>query len=160
LDRLLQVGGGFGSSTTSRRRIWIVYHKPEEDLDRLLQVGGGPSTVHRRAPISADYWDFINNALPLSSGLQGLMAPPTWSGRLGHRKGTESSKLLGSAHPFAPSTWLGEPGYQKGKKVLQATRFSPLLCAINPDNLSGLERFQKGRTLGSSMTIYPREGTR
>jgi hypothetical protein len=40
-DRLPQVEGGFGSSTTSRRRIWIVYHKSEEDLDRLLQVGGG-----------------------------------------------------------------------------------------------------------------------
>jgi hypothetical protein len=31
LDRLRQVRGGFGSSTTSRRRIWIVYYKSEED---------------------------------------------------------------------------------------------------------------------------------
>jgi hypothetical protein len=35
LNRLPQVRGGFGSSTTSRRRTWIVYHKSEEDLDRL-----------------------------------------------------------------------------------------------------------------------------
>jgi hypothetical protein len=41
LDHLPQVGGGFGSSTTSRRRICIVYHKSEEDLDRLRQVGAG-----------------------------------------------------------------------------------------------------------------------
>jgi hypothetical protein len=38
---LPRVGGGFGSSMTSQRRIWIIYDKSEEDLDRLLQVGGG-----------------------------------------------------------------------------------------------------------------------
>jgi hypothetical protein len=38
---LLQVGGGFGSSMTSRRKIWIAYDKSEEDMERLLQVGGG-----------------------------------------------------------------------------------------------------------------------
>jgi hypothetical protein len=31
LDRLRQVGEGFGSPTTSRRRIWIVYYKSEKD---------------------------------------------------------------------------------------------------------------------------------
>jgi hypothetical protein len=41
LNCLRQVGGRFGSSTTSRRRIWIIYDKLEEDLDRLRQVGGG-----------------------------------------------------------------------------------------------------------------------
>jgi hypothetical protein len=45
LDHLPQVGGGFGSSTISRRRIWIVYHKSKEDLDCLPQVRGGLATV-------------------------------------------------------------------------------------------------------------------
>jgi hypothetical protein len=31
LDHLRQVGGEFGSPTTSRRRIWIVYYKSEKD---------------------------------------------------------------------------------------------------------------------------------
>jgi hypothetical protein len=31
LDRLRQIGGGFGSSVTSRSRIWIIYYKLEED---------------------------------------------------------------------------------------------------------------------------------
>jgi hypothetical protein len=51
LDCLPQVRGGFESSMTSRRRIWIAYYKSEEDLDRLLQVGGGfgsPTTSRRR----------------------------------------------------------------------------------------------------------------
>jgi hypothetical protein len=64
LDRLQQVGGGFGSSTTSRRRIWIVYYKSGENLDRLLQVGEGLASIHRRAPVPADYSDFINDAIP------------------------------------------------------------------------------------------------
>jgi hypothetical protein len=34
LDRLPQVERGFGSSTTSRRRIRIIYHKLEEDYHR------------------------------------------------------------------------------------------------------------------------------
>jgi hypothetical protein len=101
---ILLVGGEFGSSTTSRRRIWIVYHESEEDLDNLPQVRGGLAAIHRWVPVSADYSDFINDALPLSNGHQGLMAPPTWSGGPGHRKGTESSKLPGLAHSCAPST--------------------------------------------------------
>jgi hypothetical protein len=50
LDRLLQVRGGFGSSTTSWRMIWIVYYKSELDLHHLPQVGGGfgSSTTSRR----------------------------------------------------------------------------------------------------------------
>jgi hypothetical protein len=52
-----------------------------------------------------------------------LSALSTWSGGLGHRMGTDSSKLP-------------DP--------------SPLFYVINPDNLSGLELFQEGRTLDSS----------
>jgi hypothetical protein len=48
--------------------------------------------------------------------------PSTWSGELGHWKGTESSKLP-------------DP--------------SPLFYAINPDNLLGLELFREGWTLYS-----------
>jgi hypothetical protein len=54
LDRLLQVGGGFGSSTTSWRRIWIAYYKSEEDLDRLLQIGEGPASIYRMALIEPE----------------------------------------------------------------------------------------------------------
>jgi hypothetical protein len=96
----------------------VLYHKSfsesEEDLDRLPQVGGGLATVHRRAPVFADYSDFINDAPPLSNGHQGLRAPPTWSGGPGHRKGKESSKLPGSAHLFALPTWSSGPGHWKG----------------------------------------------
>jgi hypothetical protein len=119
LDHLPQVGGGFGSSTT---------------------VGEGLATVYRRAPVSADYLDFINYALPLLNGHQGLRVPPTWSSGLGHRKGTKSSKLPGSAH-FVLSTWSGRLGHQKGKESSKLPDLSPLFCAINPDNLSGIEPF-------------------
>jgi hypothetical protein len=51
-----------------------------------------------------------------------LTVPSTWSGGLGHRKGTESSKLP-------------DP--------------SSLFCAINPDNLSGIEPFHEDRPLDS-----------
>jgi hypothetical protein len=91
------------SPSMSWRRIWIIYNKSEEDLDRLPQVGGGfglsttswmrTSHVHQRAPISADYSDFIDNASPLSNSHQGLRAPSTWSGGLRHQKGKESTKL-------------------------------------------------------------------
>jgi hypothetical protein len=87
LDCLLQVGGGFGSSTTSWRRIWITYYKSEEDLDHLLQVREGLANIHQRAPIPADYPDFINNAIPLPNGHRSLMAPPSWLGGPRHWKG-------------------------------------------------------------------------
>jgi hypothetical protein len=57
LDRLLQVGGGFGSSTSSWRR-----------TSQHLSNGS----------ILADYSDFINNAIPLPNGHQHLMAPQSW----------------------------------------------------------------------------------
>jgi hypothetical protein len=71
LDRLRNVGEGFGSSTTSRRRIGIAYYKSEEDSDRLLQVGEGLANIHRKVPISPDYSDFINNA-NLGRGAPGI----------------------------------------------------------------------------------------
>jgi hypothetical protein len=161
LDHLpLQVGGGLGSSTTtSRRRTWIVYHyKSEEDLDHPPQVRGGLATIHRRAPISADYSDFINDALPLSNGHQGLMTPPTWSGGPGHRKGTESSKLPGSAHFSALSTWSGGLGHRTSMVSSKLPDPSPLFYAINLDNQSDLETFQEGRTLDSLTTTSPSRG--
>jgi hypothetical protein len=107
LDRLLQVRGGFGSSTTSWRMIWIVYYKSELDLHHLPQVGGVLATVHQRAPVPTDYSDFINNTLTLSNGHQGLRAPPTWLGGLRNRTGTESSKLPSSAHFFYTFNLVG-----------------------------------------------------
>jgi hypothetical protein len=130
-DHLPQVGGGFGSSTTSRRRIWIVYHKSEEDLDCLPQVGGGLATFHRKAPVSADYSNFINHALPLSNGHQGLRAPPTWSGWPRYQKGLESSKLPDSAHLSALQTWEGGPSHQKGTESSNLPDLSPLFRTIN-----------------------------
>jgi hypothetical protein len=98
-------------------------------LDHLQKVEGGQATLHRRAPVFTDNSDFINDALPLSNSHQGLMAPPTWSGGPGHRKGTESSKLHGSAHLSALSTWLGGPGHRKGtesSKLPSSTHLSAL----------------------------------
>jgi hypothetical protein len=114
LDHIPQVRGEFGSSAMSRRRIWIIYHKSEENLDRLPQVGGRLATVHRRVPVSADYLDFFNDTLPLSNGHQGLRSPPTWSGGPGHRKGMESSKLLGLAQFSTFSTWSGQAQASEG----------------------------------------------
>jgi hypothetical protein len=138
LDRLRQVGGGFGSSTTSQRRIWIIYDKSEEDLDRLLQVGGGLdrllqvgeglASIHRRAPIPADYSDLINDAIPLPNGHHGLMAPPSWSGGLGHWKGTSPPSY--PAQPTFLCLHLGRAGSGTGRaRVFQATWLSPPFCA-------------------------------
>jgi hypothetical protein len=127
-------------------------------LDRLPQIGGGLSTVYRRAPIFANNSDLINDAPPLSNGHKGLMVPPTWSGRPGHRKGTESSKLPGSTHLFALSTWSGGLGHRMDTESSKLPDPNPLFCAINPDNLSGLEPFQEGRTLDSLMTTSPSQG--
>jgi hypothetical protein len=126
-DRLLQVGGGFGSSTTSQRRIWIIYHKSVEDLDCLLQVGGGLASIHRRAPVPADYSDFINDALPLSNGYRGLMPPPPWSGGSRHWKGTSPPSY--PAQPTFLCLHLGraDPGIGRAR-ALQATRLSPPFC--------------------------------
>jgi hypothetical protein len=69
---------GRSSSTTSWRRIWIVYYKLEEDLDHLLQIGEGPASIYRMVPIPANYSDFINNAIPLPNGHHDLMALESW----------------------------------------------------------------------------------
>jgi hypothetical protein len=78
VDRLRQVKGAFGWSTTSRRSIWIAYCKSEENLDRLLQIGEGPANIYRMVSIPADYLDFINNAIPSPNGHHVLMAPQSW----------------------------------------------------------------------------------
>jgi hypothetical protein len=62
----------------------------------------------------------------------------------------ESSKLPGSTHLSALSNWSGGLGHWKGTESSKLPDPSPLFCAINPDNLSGLEPFQEGRTLDSS----------
>jgi hypothetical protein len=129
LDRLPQVRGGFGSSMTSRRRIWIVYYKSEEDLDRLLQVEEGLASIHRRAPVPADYSDFINNAIPLPNGYRGLMAPQSWSGGPGHWKTTSPPSY--PAHPnfFGASILVGRAraleGHESSKLPSSAHRFLP-----------------------------------
>jgi hypothetical protein len=82
----------------------VPYHKSlselEEHLDHLLQLGEGEAIVYRGASVSDNYLDSDAAALPLLSGYQGLTATSTWSGRLGHRKGTKPSKLLDSSPPF------------------------------------------------------------
>jgi hypothetical protein len=75
---LPQLKGGFGSPTTSWRRIWIVYDKLEEDLDRLLQAGGEVASIHQRAPRP-------RRLLWLHQRC--LFVPPSWSGGSGHWKG-------------------------------------------------------------------------
>jgi hypothetical protein len=130
LDRLRQVGERFGSSTTSRRMIWIAYYKSKEDLDRLLQVREGLANIYRRAPIPPppDYSDLINNAIPLSNGHRGLMAPPSWLGGLGHWKGTSPPNYL--AQPTFLQLNLGRAGQGIGRaRVLQVTWLSPPFCA-------------------------------
>jgi hypothetical protein len=73
-------------------------------------------------------------------------------------EGHESSKLLVSAHLSAFSTWSGGLGHRMGTESSKLPDPSPLLCATNPDNLLGRELFQEGRTLYSSMTISPSRG--
>jgi hypothetical protein len=119
LDRLPQVGGGFGSSTTSQRR-----------------TSQHPSKGSR----PANYLDLMNDALPLSNSHRGLVAPPSWSGGPEHWKGTSP--------PSYPTQltflrlqlcWTG-PGIGRAR-VLQATRFSPPFCA---SNLVGWARVLEG----------------
>jgi hypothetical protein len=70
-----------------------------------------------------------------------LSAPSTWSGKPGHRKGMESSKLPDSAHLSMVSTWSGRLGHRKGTESSKLPDPSPLFYAINLDNLSGIELF-------------------
>jgi hypothetical protein len=110
---------------SSPPRSEVLYHKSiselEENLDRLLQVGGGLATVYRRAPVSVDYSNFNDDALPLSSGHQGLRASSTWSGGLGYRKGTESSNLSDPSLPSCAISLVRRAWVSKGHSVLQAT---------------------------------------
>jgi hypothetical protein len=62
----------------------------------------------------------------------------------------ESSKLPGSAHLSALSTWSGDLGHWRGTKSSKLPDPSPLFRAIKPDNLSGMEPFLEGRPLDSS----------
>jgi hypothetical protein len=82
----------------------------------------------------------------------------TRSGGPGHWKGKESSKLPGSAHLSVFSTWSGGLGHRMGTESSKLPDPSPLFCATNPNNLSGLEPFQEGRTLNSSTTTSPSRG--
>jgi hypothetical protein len=167
LYRLPQVGGGFGSSTTSRSRICIVYYKSEEDLDHLLQVGEGLAGIHRRAPVPADYSDFINDVIPLPNGHHGLIAPPSWSGGPGHRKGMSPPTYPAQPNLLGLPPLSGGPGHWKGTippsypaqatflcphhgragqgirrpRVLQATRLRPPFC---PSILFGRARALEG----------------
>jgi hypothetical protein len=121
---LPQVGEGFGSSTTSRRSIWMVYDKSEENLDRLLQVGGGfgLSTSSRRS---------TNQHLSNGSHPRRLLElhqqrrtftkrPPRPDGasilvrRARVSEGHESSKLPGSAHPFNTLILVGRARASEG----------------------------------------------
>jgi hypothetical protein len=136
-------------------------------LDRQLQVGGGLASIHQRAPVPADYSDFINDALPLSNGHWGLLVPPTWSGGPGHWNGTSPPSYLAQptflrfqlrragpsigrarllqatrlSAPFCIFNLVGQARVSEGHGVLQATRLSPPSCAINPDNLLGIAPF-------------------
>jgi hypothetical protein len=103
----------------------------------------------------------------------------TLVGRAKVLEGHESSKLPGSGHPFSTTTWSGGPGYRKGTSSLsyptqpiflcfqpsqagsgierarssKLPGFAHLFCAINPDKLSGLAPFQKGRILNDYFAI-------
>jgi hypothetical protein len=63
-------------STTSRRRIWIIYDKSEEDLDHLGQVGGGfgSSTTSRRRIWIAYYKseEDLDHLLQVGEGLTNI----------------------------------------------------------------------------------------
>jgi hypothetical protein len=93
-------------------------------LDRLLQVGRGLASIHRRAPVSPDYSDFVNDALPLSNGHRGLMVPPSWLGGPGHWKG-----MIPPSYPAQPTflrLHLGRASLSiRRARVLQATWLSP-----------------------------------
>jgi hypothetical protein len=111
---LLLVGGGFGWSTTSWRRIWMVYHKLEEDLDHLLQVRGGfgSSTTSRRR---------TSRHPSKGSRLRWLLRLHQWcTTRIKRPPGLDGASNL-----------VGQARASEGHGVLQATRRSPLFCAFN-----------------------------
>jgi hypothetical protein len=81
--------------------------------------------------------------------------PSNLVGRAWALEGYKSSKLPGSAHLSAFPTWSGRLEYWMGTESSKLPDPSPLFHATNPDNLSGLEPFQAGRTLDSKMTTSP-----
>jgi hypothetical protein len=158
-------------STTSRRRIWIIYYKSEEDqppsiegLPYLLTTRTS-STIHNpikwpprpegalnlvgqsRAP---EGHRVLQATRFLAFNLVGLAWAPEGHGVL------QATRV---SPPFCAFNLVGQARASDGHGVLQATRTSPLFCAINPDNLWDLEPFQEGTTLDYSMTTSP-SGTR
>jgi hypothetical protein len=148
LDHLPQVGGAFGSSTTSRRRIWIVYDKSEEDLDHLRQVGGGfgsSTTSRRRIGSSTTSRRRTSQHPSKGSYPRRLLGPhqrrhtftkrpprPDGASILVRRaralEGHESSKLPGSAHLFVPPSWSGRLGHWKGTSFPSYLAQPTFLC--------------------------------
>jgi hypothetical protein len=135
-------------STTSRRRIWIIYYKSEEDQPPSIE--GLPYLLTTRTSST------IHNPIKW---------PPRPEGALnlvGQSRAPEGHRVLQATRvspPFCAFNLVGQARASDGHGVLQATRTSPLFCAINPDNLWDLEPFQEGTTLDYSMTTSP-SGTR
>jgi hypothetical protein len=156
LDRLLQVGGIFGSSTTSQRRT-SQHPSKGSHPGRLLRFHQRRTTLIK--------WP------PRPDGASILV------GRARALEGHKSSKLPSSVHPFAPPFWLGGPRHWKGTsppsypaqptllrlhlgragpsigraRVLQATRFSPPFCASNlVGRAQALEGHEASKLLGST----------
>jgi hypothetical protein len=110
-----------------------------------------------------------------------LPVPPIWSGEPGYWKGMSppsypaqpaflrlqlgrAGPSIGRAQvlqatqfspPFCVFNLVGQARVSEGHGVLQATQLSPPFCAINPDNLSSVASFQKGRTLDSLTATLP-----
>jgi hypothetical protein len=125
---------GRRSSTTSRRRIWIVYDKSKEHLDGLRQVGGefGLPTASRRRiwiiyfnsekdqPASTE-WFHPRQLLGLHQQRHTFIKRLPWPdgasilvGQARASEGHESSKLPGSAHPFGVSILVGRARASEG----------------------------------------------
>jgi hypothetical protein len=120
LDRLLQVGGGFGSSTSSRRRT-NQHLSNGSHPRRILRLYQQRHTFTKRLPRPDDNSIMVGQARALegheSSKLPGSAHPFSTLllvGRARASEGHESSKLHGSANLSLPTTRLGEPGHRKG----------------------------------------------
>jgi hypothetical protein len=148
------------SSSLRQWRIWIVYYKSEEDLDHLPQVGVGFGS-------STTSWRRTSHHPSKGSSLRWLLRLHQWRSTLIKQPpGPEcASNFVGRAqasdeHGALQATWFSPPffafnlvGHRKGTESSKLPNPSPLFCAINPNNLSGLELFQDGKNLNSSMTI-------
>jgi hypothetical protein len=93
LDHLLQVGGVFGSSTTSQRR--TSQHPLKGSRPRRLLRLHQQCHTFTKQPSRPD----------------GASILVGWARAL---EGHESLKLPSSAHLFAPPSWSGGPGHWKG----------------------------------------------